>query len=732
MTEIYHTNGKLKAAAVAVWDGRAGTIRMSSVGSRAAANAFSSQRPEYIFPLCSFSRRTDPWHCHKCAKQQRTSYLYPQEDYLAPRRPTSSSPNSKMSSPVHVLFGTVTGNAEEIARRIHAELPSRNLPQGKILCLSDYSTVPHFSQSGPPAQIVIVVSTTGEGDPPESIRPFMRLLRKKDRQLPHLSYTVLALGDTNYENFCNTGKRIDAAMEKLGARRFYKRGDADDGTGLELVVEPWLEALWPALEKAVAAVPAGMNDVLPETDVVVTKVAEIEKLVQGVTVQELGFDEKKLPKVFPPKLSASFVDVSAAAVEPPVSVSQSFVKDSVRSSRITAAKLLTAPDADKAVWHMEVSCDEQNRISRTYRPGDAFGVIVENDSQEVERFLKALGVEGNAVLRVVNVNGREIAMATVKQFVAQRIDLRAVPKKALLRCMSDYCSDIEERKALLYLCSRDGRKKYSEELVNRNMSIVQVLEQKACSCKAPISLFLDQLPCVAPRWYSATSSPELDGSSVLQFAFSVVENGLATNSLARSCQSFLNGQRTRPILLIPRESDSKSNFRPPPSLETDYIMIGPGTGVAPFRGFLRERAARLEKEVSAVDAPVGKTILFFGCRYAEKDFLYREDLQQLEAAGTLTSLDVAISRAGPEKVYVQHRLETRSKEVAEVIQGGGRVYVCGDGGGMAQSVHKTLGNILAEHCCEGNDEEGMNMLRKLVDEQRYVRDIWYYGKDDAE
>lgn len=641
-----------------------------------------------------------------------------------------------MATPIHVLYGTVTGNAEEIARRIHSELLSRRLPQGRLLCLSDYTQLPCFTPAGRPALAIIVVSTTGDGDPPETIRPFMRLLRKKDRRLEHLSYAVLALGDTNYENFCNTGKRVDVGLEKLGAERFYKRGDADDGTGLEVVVEPWLASLWPLLEQIAAEAPAATDRPAEDVeqvphDVTVAAVTDIEKLVQTVTAQELGFDEKKLPKVFPPKLLASYVDSPAGTLVAPLSVSPSFVPDVVRTARITDAKLLTAPDADKEVWHMEVSCDENNRIARTYRPGDAFGVIVENDSEEVSRFLKVLGAEGNAVLRVVKDNGDEIATATVRQFVAQRLDLRAVPKKSLLRCMSNYCGDVEERKALLHLCSRDGRKRYSEQLTAKNMSVLAVLEQMARSCRAPVSIFLDQLPPIAPRWYSVTSSPELDGASVLQFAFSVVKNGLATTSLARECRLLLKDEPTRQVLLIPRESDSKSNFRPPPSLDTSYVMIGPGTGVAPFRGFLRERAARLEKEALCEDT-LGKTLLFFGCRYADKDFLYRDDLEHLEASGTLTSLDVAVSRAGTEKVYVQHRLQARSGEVADIVRNGGRIYVCGDGGGMAQSVHLALGKILAEHCCDGNEDEGMNMLRNLVDEHRYARDIWYYGNDETE
>lgn len=635
--------------------------------------------------------------------------------------------------PINVLYGTVTGNAEEIARRIHNELPEKGLEQGVVCGLADYATVPGFNTDGSRSYVVIVVSTTGDGDPPETIRPFMRLLRKKEiTRLSNVHFAVLALGDTNYENFCNTGKRIDNALPKLGATRFYERGNADDGVGLELVVEPWLEGLWTALSDV--ADKAAKDSPVHEPRKAIVEDSEgisngndagLDSVMRTVTVQELGFDEAKLPRVFPPKLNASILD-AGPTFEPPLCVSQSYSADVVRCASITAAKLLTSPDADKEVWHMEVTCDENNTIKRTYLPGDAFGVIVENDPEEVRRFLTVVDVDGDSILKVVKDSGASIATAPVAQFVAQRLDLRAVPKKSLLRCMSDYCEDVDERKVLLHLCSRDGRKQYSEELVGKGMSIVEVLEQKARSCRAPISLFLDQLPCVTPRWYSATSSPELDGSSVLQFAFSVIENGLATKSLAKSCERFLKGQSTKPVLLIPRESDSISHFRPPSSIETSYIMIGPGIGVAPFRGFLRERAASLKKDTGS-EILVGKTFLFFGCRYANKDFLYRDDLRELEACGVLSSLEVAISRGGPEKVYVQDRIQARAEEVADVVKNGGSIYVCGDGGGMAQSVHLTLGKIFAEFCCEGNEEEGKNMLRKLADDHRYVRDIWYYG-----
>lgn len=644
---------------------------------------------------------------------------------------------SRNAPVVNVLYGTVTGNAEEIARRIYIELPSKEyLQQGMLRNLADYADIPAFSKPTLSSNVynIIVVSTTGDGDPPETIRPFMRLIRKKDpTKLQGLQYAILALGDTNYENFCNTGKRIDNALPKLGATRFLKRGEADDGVGLEIVVEPWLKNMWVNLERIaveaqklpVASPVSSEASSEPSSakESPQAEVDELELLVKTISIEELGFDEGRLPKMFPPKVVVHPV-IETESHQAPLSVSPSYDSSFVRRASVTDAKKLTSSDCEKTVWHMELSCDSSNQIRRKYRPGDAFGVIVENHPSEVQRFLKVLQLDGKKVLRLCKESGQEVATASVLQFVQQRIDIRAMPKKSLLRAISDHCLDIEERKALLHLCSRDGRRQYTEQVTKKELSILQLLEDMAPSCRAPLSLFLDQLPAVAPRWYSATSSPELDGDSVLQFAFSVVESGLATNCLARLCQNYVDEQQSSEVLLIPRESDSTSHFRPPASLKTGYIMIGPGTGVAPFRGFLRER---LHQMGQSEDKEVGTTTLFFGCRNRDKDFLYEDDLLELQEKGALNKLDVAFSRDGPKKIYVQDRLMACSREVAEVVKRGGCIYVCGDGGSMAQGVHAALGDILAEFCCQGKAEDGKAMLRQLAEEHRYVRDIWFHG-----
>lgn len=656
---------------------------------------------------------------------------------------------------VNVLFGSVTGNAEEIARRIHAELPQRSLRQGLVRCLADFADVPAFADPAahPHVYNVIVVSTTGDGDPPETIRPFMRLLRSKDAaRLAGLNFAVLGLGDTNYENFCKTGKRVDTTLPKLGASRFFKRGDADDGVGLELVVEPWITSLWAALKGlSPSDTPAPAED--SASDASPTDVSSISSALSGkenrppkeaslslahvvgrVTAQELGFSASSLPPIPEPKFSIrarletdkspleGTDDADTAPHEHPA-----FDRSVVRVAELSAARRLTAPHSDRTAWHAELQCAAGPSSLQGYRPGDAFGVFVENDADEVARFLCATRTVADAPVCLCNLESGAETWTTALRLVRYRVDLRATPSKTLLRALADHCDVEEQRKLLLHLSSRNGRSDYSARFVRAQNTILHVLEKIAPSCCAPLATFVNLAPTVAPRWYSATSSPQLDGGDVLHFAFSVVPGGLATNALARRCEALQSGESVTPVFLLPRESDNASHFRPPEGLGVSYIMIGPGTGVAPFRGFLRERQALLAARDDASAAAHAKTMLFFGCRRRDEDFLYRDDLEQLEESGTLSVLDVALSRETDSKVYVQDRLLERRGEVAEIVRSGGSVFVCGDGGGMALGVQKALTTIVTEECCDGDEGEGKAMMKKLAEEHRYVKDIWFHG-----
>lgn len=632
---------------------------------------------------------------------------------------------------VNVLFGTVTGNAEEIARRVHTLLPNKGVQQGLLRSLKDYADVPVFSNPSNRVNVynIIVVSTTGDGDPPETIRPFMRLIRSKDKSLlVGLKFAVLGLGDTNYENFCRTGKRIDTALVKLGAERFMKRGDADDGVGLELVVEPWLSTLWTffetltqsgesALTSQVRAAHGPVGNGCKET---------VQDIIKRVTAEQFGFDETQIPPIPVPKLRVEQIKTATEHESFP-SLHPSYSPLIVRTAELKHAQLLTATDFEKEVWHVELVFQSNAQFAPSgYHPGAAFGIFVENDCDETLRFIRATGSDPQQILRLRDQNDAICAVASTERFVRERLDIRAIPSKTLLRVLSEHTEDEIQRRNLLHLSSRKGRFEYTERISKQNMTILGLLEKVAPTCKAPIDIYIDLLPSIPLRWYSLTSSSSLDGDNVIHFAFSVIEKGLATNALARRCRALLSGEPAEPVVLIPRESDSNSHFCPPPTLDTSYIMIGPGTGVAPFRGFLRERKYLLEN-TSSGNATLGKTMLFFGCRHKEKDFLYRNDLEDLADGSVLSVLDVAFSRDTDKKVYVQDRLLERQSEVAEIIKGGGSVYVCGDGGNMAKDVHLALTSIVSANLCDNDEDAGKAMITRLSADHRYVRDIWFYG-----
>jgi methionine synthase reductase len=743
------------------------------------------------------------------------------------------SPTLAGASRVHVFFGTVTGNAEEIARRIAAELAARGVDAGTAVSLADFASAPAFTTGAPAATVVFVASTTGDGDPPDAIRPFMRYLRKcaKDRTaLAHIRYAVLGLGDTNYEQFCNTAKKIDAGLLAAGAKPFLPRGLADDGTGLEAVVEPWIAALYESLDllvdagsvqpvsdtaaktdeapkkdaatkklttlstitttssaSAISSSPpaslisedASVAEAVPEsapgskrisnvvetlasaevvssTDSALrarapqgglsreTKDSSVSELVKAVAALELGFSDADLPALLPLSIEVHYLDQATTSSEKlnaaePVSTSLHYNPTSTIHARVIGARKLTSERASKSVYHIELDCASGSN-QFTYSPGDAFGVLAENTDIDVERLLRCMAVDADSSCTLTAANvadsgsvGTAIATGSVGMLIRQRVDLRAVPKKTILRALSEHCSNIADRKTLLHLCSKPGRQDYVSKIVDAQTGICDVLETFAPSCRPPLDLILDQLLPLAPRYYSAASAPQRDGA-VVHFAFSVVNGGLATTELAKRCELFLSGadpDKVPLVLLVPRPSDSMSSFKPPASLATPYIMIGPGTGVAPFRGFLRQRDALLGEDreggVDAAPDAIGKCMLFFGCRNELLDYLYADELEGYASSGTLSVLDVSFSRDGPAKIYVQDRLAQRADEVAAVLTSGGTVYVCGDGGGMAADVDAALRAVVRSKLCGGDDGECKAYMKQLTAERRYLRDIWYFG-----
>jgi len=781
----------------------------------------------------------------------------------------------RRASPVHVLYGSETGNAEEISRTIHAGLAGAGLTPGRLGPMKGYAAA-GFAPGGVPATdaaprplYVLVTSTTGDGDPPENVRAFLRYLRRKDHAATAMAgvrYALLGLGDTNYENFCAAGKRVDTALRKVGAVRLGDRADADDAVGLEAVVEPFIAGVYGLLADAVAAAAAaaaaagGAADgakgaapaATPNGDAPARAVAngdapaaaapvvdppavaagaasvasaaaaaaagdangappptglesEMADLVAAIAAAELTASAASaaVPPLLPPRLAVERLPAgdAPAVVAPPTAVLTPAVEPStIFTASLTAARRLTddvpGDAAVKRVWHLVLTPTGEGAAAASaaaYHPGDAFGVVTANREEDVDAVLARLAgdVGGDALVRLAPppptppagappttvaaaaAVGADAALpaaaaadapTSVRRLLAERVDLCAPLKKSALRALAEHCGAAAgQRQLLLFLSSRAGKAQYGRMVTDAGRGLPRLLADVAPACRPPLDVVLDVLPPLPPRWYSAASAPAVDGAD-LAVALSVVTTADGRRGL---CSGMLDGLASalvaataagggtdvpRPVVrLVRRSADvdggagggGAPRFRPPADPAVPMIMVGPGTGVAPFRGFLRHRRAQVA--AAGPDAPpAGDTWLFFGCRHEARDYLYADELRGFVADGTLTHLDTSFSRDGdppapsatgddPPRAYVQTALRRRGADVAALLLGSdtATVYVCGDGAGMAAGVHAALVEVLAAHggASVGGEAGATARLAGWARSGRYVRDIWYFGRD---
>ncbi|XP_014650513.1 PREDICTED: methionine synthase reductase isoform X2 [Ceratotherium simum simum] len=427
--------------------------------------------------------------------------------------------------------------------------------------------------------------------------------------------------------------------------------------------------------------------------------------------------------------------------------------DQVFQVPISEAVQLTTNDAIKTTLLVELDI---SKTEFSYQPGDAFNVICPNSDSEVQNLLQRLQLADrreHCVLLKIKADTKKKG-ASLPQHIPERcslqfiltwcLEIRAIPKKAFLRALVDCTSDGAERRRLRELCSRQGAADYNRFVRDACASLLDLLLAFP-SCQPPLGLLLEHLPKLQPRPYSCASS-SLFHPGKLRFIFNIVEflsnttmvvlrKGVCTGWLAMLVESFLQphthashangGKALAPeISISPRTTNS---FHLPDDPSVPIIMVGPGTGVAPFIGFLQHREKLQEQHP---DGDFGAMWLFFGCRHKDRDYLFREELRRFHKLGILTHLKVSFSRDAPvgdqeaPAKYVQDSIQLHSKQVARVLlQENGYIYVCGDAKNMAKDVNDTLVEII---CKEAGVEklEAMKTLATLKEEKRYLQDIW--------
>jgi sulfite reductase (NADPH) flavoprotein alpha-component len=544
-----------------------------------------------------------------------------------------------LSKEVTVLFGSQTGNSQKLAKTMTKKLQENGF-QVTLSSMSDFK--PNTLKKV--QNLLILVSTHGEGEPPDTALAFHEFLHsKRAPQLEDLSFSVLALGDTSYEFFCQTGKEFDTRLDELGGKRLTPRVDCDvdfDDSAAE-----WMNNVLSSLDKASAA-PALVS-------------------VGGAAVQSGTESEYSRTNPF-----------------------QAVILENLN---------LNGRGSDRATHHLELSLEGSEL---QYEPGDSLGIYPKNHPRLVEELIQAM--DWNlAELVTVNKNGEERPLV---EALSSHYEITVLTKPLI-----EQAAKLVPDSGLLELLAPGREQELRAYIQDRDLlDLVQDYKLQGVPAKAFVSI-LRKLP---PRLYSISSSPKAYPDEVHLTIRKVEYEAIGRNRYG-VCSTYIAEHaelgETLPVFIQQNE-----NFKLPQNTDTPIIMIGPGTGVAPFRAFLGER-----EEAGAE----GKTWLFFGDRRFSTDFLYQVEWQRWLKDGVLTHLDVAFSRDTDEKVYVQHRILEHSKELYQWLQEGANIYVCGDEKHMAHDVHAALATILEQ---EGglSPEEAAEYLARLLQEKRYQRDIY--------
>jgi len=548
---------------------------------------------------------------------------------------------------VTVLFGSHTGNSERLARRIAESLGARGVRHQLIDMLECRKT--HLQES---RTLLIVVSTHGDGEPPERAAPLLELLHsRKAPRLDHLQYAVLALGDSSYEKFCEAGRQFDARLEALGATRVHHRVDCD--VDFEPDAQRWIDGI----------------------------------------VERLDAPPVDAPAHAAPRATGRGAD--SAATAGPTSVANAYTRKNPFRAPVLANLRLTAAGSSKDVRHVELSIEGTNLH---YEPGDALGIVARNRPADVDALLDTLRFDPQAPVPA----GANGTMA-LREALAERHDIGPVQPAFLRRyAQAIRSAPLEARiHGDAPSLARYARERALRDLV-AEYGTVDLGPQE----------FVALLPPLAPRLYSIASSQRAAPDEI-HLTVAVVEYA-ALGRARRGLVSGLLADATGEDASLPVYLHRNPGFRLPANAAAPIVMIGPGTGVAPFRAFVAERDALGAK---------GRNWLFFGDRSFETDFLYQAEWIDWRKRGTLSRVDVAFSRDRAEKTYVQHRLAARGAELWRWLEEGAYIYVCGDAEYMAPDVHRTLLEIVARHGDRSLERAGEYLL-DLQRVRRYQRDVY--------
>lgn len=556
------------------------------------------------------------------------------------------------SIPLVVLYGSESGNSEHCAKEAAKAAEAAGF-KTTVADMADYDG----DKLAAAQNLFIVVSTWGEGEPPQNAKPFHELVMGSSApKLEKLRYSVCALGDTGYKDFCQCGKDFDKRLGELGATRVADRVDCD--VDFEAPFRQWLNT---SLERMIELTGVKNAPAAAAPSVAVLEMPAIPSFAPAGGHDEEGYSKKN---PFPAKVKANYV--------------------------------LNAAGSSKEVVHVEL---DLSGSGIHYDAGDALGVLPANCPEVADDMLRLAGFRGDELKEV------DGELLSLTEILVRDYDITSL-SRSVIRNYLPFAKD----KRLEKLLEDDQKDVLNDWVYGREIRDLFLEFPPAENLGA--DQFLNLLRRQPPRLYSIASSirKHPDEVHLTVGAVRYDANGRARKGV---CSTFL-ADRVQPGDTVPVYAHHNKNFKLPADPNTPIIMVGPGTGIAPFRSFVEERDALGSK---------GKNWLFFGDQRFLYDFYYQTEWQDYLKSGLLTKMDVAFSRDTDKKVYVQHRMKEQGKELFAWIEEGAYFYVCGDASRMAKDVHQALIEVVQKH--GGMDAAAADAyVKKLQKDKRYQRDVY--------
>jgi len=616
-----------------------------------------------------------------------------------------------------VLYGSNMGTCEDFADRAAAsggrlgmaveKHPLDQVPSGLSL--------PKGADG-----VVVVVTSVYNGTPPDNARKFDEWLDTSNAQaaLEGVRFGVFGCGNKQWAaTYMKFPRRVQERLEDAGGKPIVPMGEGDmDGGEAEFSFVRWLVSVSVALLQAHGAqIPESIKESMYPRFPVYEVLQKLDSKAEDIKVEDVD---------------ANMQHGRRQAMKTFLSGNKAF------RAEVTCNRELLSSDAQgRSTRHIEVKLPE----GVSYTAGDHLGVVGPNPDEVVFAYMDHFGLSHDAVVRLEMEEGESVSTVALGRKMsafaafAFHFELQQLASRPQLFALSKLASDPKEAEHLRSLAEygrnnsgevpEGAADEYERYVLQGRRTLLEVLQEHP-SVKVSVGAVLGMLPPLKPRYYSISSSPKHSAGTVT-ISVSVVQGpsptgrrhlGLCSNALkAQACQ------RSFPPTVLPSRplgakgwgmpmfsfvKDTGSSFRLPPA-DVPVIMVGPGTGVAPMRGFIQDRVADGRFQ----------NVLFFGCR-DDSDYIYRDELEAWETAGSL-KLFVAFSRKeGTPKTYVQNLISQEAALVAEYIGKGAYFYVCGDASKMAPDVKATVSRVLTEAGL------GSDCVQRMSAEGKYCEDVW--------